>query len=342
MDSRGCVRDRQGDEMGDGGRKGEALDRRGFVRRMTAGAAGLVLGYGSSGRSGIPRYAKASEGSGGAADPPFAISLAEWSLHRELGAGKLDHLEFPRVASRDFGITAVEYVNTFFEAGATDQAYLMTLNDRCQSEGVRSLLIMCDGLGRLGDPDEATRTTAVQNHYPWVEAARLLGCHSIRVNAASEGSWEEQKELAADGLNRLAGFADGYGINVLVENHGGLSSNGRWLASVIEAGDHPRLGTLPDFGNFRISESERYDNYVGVEQLMPYARAVSAKSHDFDASGEETTLDYEELIRIVLDSGYRGWVGIEYEGNRLGEREGVRRTKALLETVRDRLEPEYA
>ena len=331
--------------MGDGARQRPGLDRRRFVQRLTAGAAGLVLGSRSPGsfdRSGIVPFARASEGSSRGAEPLFSISLAEWSLHRELGAGTIDHLDFPGVARRDFGISAVEYVNTFFARGAVDQAYLMTLYDRCESEGVRSLLIMCDGLGRLGDPDGAARITAVENHYPWVEAARLLGCHSIRVNAASEGSWEEQRELAADGLHRLAGFADGYGINVLVENHGGLSSNGRWLASVIEAGDHPRLGTLPDFGNFRISESERYDNYVGVEQLMPYARAVSAKSHDFDASGEETTLDYEELIRIVLDSGYRGWVGIEYEGNRLGEREGVRLTKALLETVRDRLEPEYA
>lgn len=331
--------------MGDGGREGQVLDRRGFVSRLTAGAAGLVLGSGSSGivgRSGVPRHAKASEGSGGAAEPPFAISLAEWSLHRELGAGKLDHLEFPRVASHDFGITAVEYVNTFFEAGAKDQAYLMTLNDRCQSEGVRSLLIMCDGLGRIGDPDEAARVTAVENHFPWVEAARLLGCHSIRVNAASEGSWEEQRALAADGLHRLADFADGYGINVIVENHGGLSSNGRWLSSVIEAGDHPRLGTLPDFGNFRISESERYDNYRGVEQLMPYARAVSAKTHDFDATGEESTLDYETLLRIVLDSGYRGWVGIEYEGNRLPESEGIRLTRDLLVRVREKLAPDYA
>lgn len=331
--------------MGDGARRRPGLDRRRFVRRLTAGAAGLVLGSRSPGsfdRFGMAPPARASEDSSRGAEPPFSISLAEWSLHRELGAGEIDHLDFPGVARREFGISAVEYVNTFFESGAADQAYLMTLYDRCESEGVRSLLIMCDGLGRLGDPDTAARIAAVENHYPWVEAARLLGCHSIRVNAASEGSWEEQKELAADGLNRLAGFADGYGINVLVENHGGLSSNGRWLASVIEAGDHPRLGTLPDFGNFRISESERYDNYVGVEQLMPYARAVSAKSHDFDSSGEEATLDYEELIRIVLDSGYRGWVGIEYEGDRLGEREGIRRTKALLETVRDRLEPEYA
>jgi len=322
------------------------LDRRRFVRRMTAGAAGLVLS----------QVGRASFASGLRADPApdfgsfandgpeplFGISLAEWSLHRALYDEKLDNLDFPRVARREFGIDAIEYVNSFFKDKAEDQGYLMTLKDRCESEGVRSLLIMCDGEGRLGDPDDAARTTAVENHYRWVEAAGLLGCHSIRVNAASEGSWDEQRDLAADGLHRLATFGAGYGINVIVENHGGLSSNGRWLSSVIETGDHPRLGTLPDFGNFRISESERYDNYRGVEQLMPYARAVSAKTNDFDAAGEEVNLDYEQLIRIVLDSGYRGWIGIEYEGVRLTEPEGIRLTKALLERVREKLTPEYS
>jgi sugar phosphate isomerase/epimerase len=311
-----------------------------------AGAAGLALGR--VGRtSAVQSLLARPAGDGGTAtaagpEPLFEISLAEWSLHRALGAGKLEHLDFPAVARRDYGIQAVEYVNTFFKQGAADQPYLMALRDRCEAEGVRSVLIMCDGEGRLGDPDPAARTRAVENHFPWVEAARLLGCHSIRVNAASEGSWEEQRDLAADGLRRLAEFGDTYSINVIVENHGGLSSNAKWLTSVIEAGDHPRLGTLPDFGNFRISESERYDNYAGVEQLMPYARAVSAKTNDFDDSGEEANLDYEQLIRIVLDSGYRGWIGIEYEGSRLSEPEGIRRTKALLERVRDELAPEYS
>jgi sugar phosphate isomerase/epimerase len=297
---------------------------------MSAGAAGLVLT-----RGGLL-------GGSGGAEPLFGISLAQWSLHRALYDGKLDHLDFPRVARRDFGIDAVEYVNTFFGGRGDDQGYLLTLRDRCQAEGVRSLLIMCDGEGRLGDPDDAERARAVENHYKWVEAAMVLGCHSIRVNAASEGSWDEQRDLAADGLHRLAEFGDGYGINVIVENHGGLSSNGRWLSAVIEAGDHPRLGTLPDFGNFRISETERYDNYQGVEQLMPYARAVSAKTNDFDEAGEEVALDYEALIRIVLDAGYRGWIGIEYEGSRLPEPKGIQLTKALLERVREKLTPEYS
>jgi sugar phosphate isomerase/epimerase len=312
---------------------------------MTAGAAGLVLSrVGRSPGTGLranPAVGAVIPRPGGS-DPLFSISLAQWSLHRALDAGELENLDFPRAARRDFGIDAVEYVNVFFQDRARDQGYLLTLKDRCDAEGVKSLLIMCDGEGRIGDPDDNARTTAIANHYPWVEAARLLGCHSIRVNAASEGSWDEQRDLASDGLHRLAEFADGFGVNVIVENHGGLSSNGRWLSSVIEAGDHPRLGTLPDFGNFRISDSERYDNYRGVEQIMPYARAVSAKTNDFDESGQEANLDYEELIRIVLDSGYRGWIGIEYEGARLSEPDGIRLTKALLERVREKLTPEYS
>ncbi len=323
-----------------------SLDRRRFVRRLSAGAAGLVLSrVGRPSRRGLlSAHSEADPGAlePGGREPLFRISLAQWSLHRELEAGDLENLEFPGVARREFGIYAVEYVNSFFDDRARDQGYLLTLRDRCDAEGVKSLLIMCEGEGRLGDPDGSARTTAVENHYRWIEAARLLGCHSIRVNAASEGSWDEQRNLAADGLHRLAEFADRYGVYVIVENHGGLSSNGRWLSSVIEAGDHSRLGTLPDFGNFRISDSERYDNYRGVEQLMPYARAVSAKTNDFDEAGEESSLDYEELIRIVLDSGYRGWIGIEYEGNRLSEPDGIRLTKALLERVREKLTPEYS
>lgn len=331
--------------MTDPGPTPEPIDRRRFVERLSLGAVGLWMADGAVGRlpgALLAASADPTRPHRAPEEPLFRISLAEWSLHRALGSGKLDHLDFPHVAAQQYGIEAVEYVNSFFKERARDQGYLLTLRDRCESVGVKSLLIMCDGEGRLGDPDGAARTRAVENHYRWVEAARVLGCHSIRVNAASEGSWEEQRDLAADGLARLAEFADGYGIDVIVENHGGLSSNGRWLASVIETAGHLRVGTLPDFGNFRISESERYDNYTGVEQLMPYARAVSAKTHDFDEAGDETNLDYERLIRIVLDAGYRGWIGIEYEGGRLPEPEGIRLTRALLERVREKLTPEYA
>lgn len=283
-------------------------------------------------------YALTLQGCGpGAEAPLFRISLAQWSLHRALYAGELDNLDFPRVTREEYGIEAVEYVNSFFKEKARDRAYLTDLKTRCDDHGVRSLLIMCDGEGALGDPDEAARLQAVENHHRWIEAARFLGCHSIRVNARSTGTPDEQRELAAAGLRRLVEFAAPMGINVVVENHGGLSSNGAWLTSVMEAVDHPRCGTLPDFGNFQLSEGEWYDRYQGVAELMPYAKAVSAKSHVFDESGEEREIDFLRMMRIVLAAGYEGFVGIEYEGTELSEPEGIRATKVLLERVREAL-----
>lgn len=270
---------------------------------------------------------------GAAADPPlFEISLAQWSLHTTLFSGKLDNLDFPRVAREQFGIAAVEYVNQFFKDKAKDTDYLADLAERAADADVKNLLIMCDGLGDLGDPDDKARTKAVENHHPWVEAAKRLGCHSIRVNAASAGTFEEQQKLAADGLARLSEFAGQMDLNVIVENHGGLSSDGKWLAGVIEQVNRPNCGTLPDFGNF-----SEYDRYQGVAEMMPFAKGVSAKSKDFDAEGNETQTDYRRMLKIVVDAGYRGWVGVEYEGKTLPEDEGIKATKRLLETVRSEL-----
>jgi L-ribulose-5-phosphate 3-epimerase len=264
--------------------------------------------------------------------PLFRISLAQWSLHRTLQAGKLDHLAFARAARQDFGIEAIEYVNSFFKDRATDEPYLTEMNRRAADHGVYQHLIMCDGEGRLGDPDAAARAAAVENHRKWLHAAKTLGCVSIRVNAASDGSFDEQQKLAADGLRQLCELADPLGLDVIVENHGGLSSHGEWLAGVMRLVDHPRAGTLPDFGNFY-----DYDRYQGVADLMPFAKAVSAKSHDFDDEGNETKSDYRRMMKIVLDAGYRSWVGIEYEGTRLPEAEGIAATKRLLERVREEL-----
>ena len=267
----------------------------------------------------------------------FKISLAEWSLHRALRSKEIDHLDFYSIAKNEFDISAVEYVNTFFFDKAKDATYLKEMKTRAHDLNVKSLLIMCDSEGNLGDPDDSKRKTAVENHYKWAEAAKFLGCHSIRVNARSEGSYHEQIELAADGLRRLTEFSDSMGINTIVENHGGLSSNGKWLSAVMKKVDHPSLGTLPDFGNFRIQEDEWYDRYLGVRELMPFAKAVSAKSHDFDSHGNEINTDYYKMIKIVLSAGYDGYIGIEYEGNTLNEMAGIKATKDLLIRVRDSL-----
>jgi L-ribulose-5-phosphate 3-epimerase len=272
----------------------------------------------------------------------FKISLAQWSLVRPLFAGDLSNLDFPGFARSEFGIEAVEYVNQFWMDKAEDKNYLIDLKQRCDDNGVRSLLIMCDREGALGDPDGKARTEAITNHYKWVAAAAFLGCHSIRVNAQSSGPYEEQQKLAADGLNRLSEFAADYGLNVIVENHGGLSSNGKWLAGVMDMVGRENCGTLPDFGNFRITPDNLYDHYLGVEELMPYALGVSAKAYEFDENGNETFTDFERMMRIVLDAGYRGYVGVEWEGRMPEPVEGIKLTKALLERVRNTLQDSYA
>jgi L-ribulose-5-phosphate 3-epimerase len=305
-------------------------------RRTFLGQAGaLIAGAAAAGLSGC------ASGSLGRRSL-FKISLAEWSLHKAIRDEKtMTTLDFPVVARREFGLDAVEYVNQLFMDKAKDAGYLAELKSRCDGEGVRSLLIMCDREGNLGDPDTAKRRQAVENHHKWAEAARHLGCHSIRVNAATgnTGSYEEQQQRAADGLRQLSEFAAPLKLNVIVENHGGLSSNGTWLAGVMRLVGLPNCGTLPDFGNFVIDRQtgEEYDRYKGTAELMPFARGVSAKSHDFDANGNEVHTDYRRMMRIVLAAGYRGFVGIEYEGSQLGERQGIRATKELLEKVREEL-----
>jgi sugar phosphate isomerase/epimerase len=297
------------------------VSRREFLSRASGATAGVLLA------GTLPHRAAAAP-----AEPPFKISLAQWSLHQALKGGQLDHLDFARVARREFDLDAIEYVNTFFKEKAGDDAYLGEMNRRATDHGVYQHLIMIDAEGDLGDPDTALRRQAVENHKRWVEAASTLGCATIRVNADSKGSFEEQQKLVADGLRTLTEYGDSRGMNVIVENHGGLSSNGAWLAGVMKLVNHPRCGTLPDFDNFG-----EYDRYRGVTELMPYAKAVSAKAFEFDAHGDETTIDFRRMLTIVTGAGFHGWIGIEYEGNRLGEREGIAKTKALLTRIRGEL-----
>lgn len=321
------------------------MDRRRFVTRAAGALAGLGIagcagGSASSGAADVRSPAAGSTAQPAGDGPLYQISLAQWSLHRALRGGELDPLDFSAVARERFGIDAVEYVNQFFMDRASDARYIGELRRRAVDAGVRSLLIMCDGLGRLGDPDPAARTRAVENHQPWVEAAATLGCHSVRVNAESEGTPDEAAALTADGLARLTDYAAGRGLNVIVENHGGLSCDGSWLAGVMRRVDDPRCGTLPDFGNFDLGNGRQYDRYLGVAEMMPFARAVSAKSYDFDEAGEETTIDYHRMLRIVVNAGYHGHLGIEYEGDRLSEPDGIVATRRLLERVRAELETE--
>lgn len=333
------------------------LARRHFLTTSASALAtgGLLSACSEPGRD-TPRSSEA----------PFKISLAQWSLHQALKAGQLDNLNYPEFTRENFGLTAIEWVNQFFFVESAthgyqpkDQAYLTEMKKRCDDLGVTSVLIMCDRVGNLGDPDITKRSAAVEGHYKWLDAAKFLGCHSIRVNAASDATLnpENQADLCTEGLRRLSEHAAPMGLGVIVENHGGLSSNGAWLANVIKNVGLENCGALPDFGNFYVTknrgnaeqyEKEKalyrgdpayhedsfglaYDRYQGTRELMPYAKGVSAKSHDFDESGNELHTDFAKMMQIVKSSGYRGYIGVEYEGNELGEVEGIKKTIALLE-----------
>lgn len=293
-------------------------NRRDFLKTVGIGTVGLTA------LSAMPAFASLMD------DKKlfFKISLAEWSLHKTLFAKQLTNLDFPETAAKKYGIHAVEYVNQFFKDKANDKEYLKDLLKRSKDNGVTNVLIMVDGEGDLGSTDSAQRMKAVENHYKWVDAAKFLGCHSIRVNAAGKGSAEDVKLAAVDGLGKLGEYAAKSKINVIVENHGGFSSLGDWLTAVMKETNRKNVGTLPDFGNFY-----EYDRYQGVQEMMKYAKGVSAKSHDFDESGNETKTDYAKMLKIVKDAGFRGFVGIEYEGSKLSEDEGIKATKRLLEKV---------
>jgi L-ribulose-5-phosphate 3-epimerase len=307
------------------------MKRREFLKKSALTSAALSLGM-----SGFTKHMKRSE-------ELFDISLAQWSVNSLLFSGEIDNLEFP-VLAKNHGINAVEYVNQFFMDKAEDKNYLSELRNRCASEGVTSVLIMCDREGQLGASDSADRFQTVENHKKWVEAARFLGCHSIRVNAYTDIPWsedtgiaEEAKKLVSDGMRQLCEFADGFDINILIENHGGYSSDPYWLADVIEITHHPRAGTLPDFGNFRIYGDDHrtvsFDSYKGTDLLMPKAKGVSLKPVVWDDYGNRHDLDYLRMMKIVLEHGYHGYVGIEH-GERGREWESIAEIRDILTEVR--------
>jgi L-ribulose-5-phosphate 3-epimerase len=322
--------------------------RRDFVRGTLAGGAALGLGLGLGFRPGL---LLADEPTGAPEAGPigdYKISLAEWSLHKRYfasGDPAAANLGFPKDAKEEFGIDAVEFVNQFFKEKARDEAYLKELKQRADDQGVSCLLIMIDGEGSLSHEDPGRRKQAVENHSKWVDAARALGCHSIRVNTGDNYSATEVAD-AVDGCSALAEYAKSVGLNVICENHGGPSSDPDALLALVEGVGMENFGTLPDFGNFptkgpRDEHDFAIDIYEAIARLMPYAKGVSAKSFHFDDDGREVFLDYPRIMKIVTDAGYDGHVGIEYEGNEMPEPDGILATKRLLEELRgSRYEPE--
>ncbi|WP_128548025.1 sugar phosphate isomerase/epimerase family protein [Larkinella soli] len=336
--------------------------RRQFLSQLGLTAAGLSLA------AVLPASARAASP---AKKFGFEISLAEFSFAPELMSGKMKNMEFPARAKKEFGLGVLEYVSGFFQEKHTDAAYLKELKQRCDDLGLKNHLIMVDG-ANIADTDAAKRQKAVEAHHAWVDAAKFLGCSAIRVNLGDtmkalsgtpDDPAEEAAKTAADGYRKLLEYAAKSNLNVIVENHFGNSTNPDWLVGIMKQVDMPNAGLLPDFGNFCARRSkpegsdikallstkclQEYDRYEGVRKMMPYAKGISAKTHRFDAAGNEVETDFRRMFKIIKEAGFNGYVGIEYEGGfmnmynkeagYLPSDEGVRATKTLLERVRAEL-----
>ena len=308
-----------------------SANRRQFLQSMGALAIGSILL--PSCASTVPKSNKLF----------FDISLAQWSLHKSLFSKKISTLDFPAIAKKTYGIDVVEYVNQFFPDKANDMVYLADLLKRCHDNGVKNHLIMVDGEGELGSLDEKKRTNAVENHYKWVDAAKFLGCKTVRVNAFGVGSRADVHKAAVDGLSRLGEYAQKANLNIIVENHGGYTSDASWIVGVMKEINKSNIGLLPDFGNFCIKREggdlysgkciEEYDQYKGVEEMMPFSKGISAKTFNFDSFGNAIETDYYKMFKIIKNAGFKGYMGIEYEGETLSEDEGIKKSIALLKKV---------
>jgi sugar phosphate isomerase/epimerase len=282
------------------------------------------------------------------AKPYFKLSLAEWSVHKAIVQDKtLDPIDFAQKA-HEMGFEGLEYVSQLYtnylkignDPKVAMQNLLKTLKMKSDKYGLQNLTIMVDNEGDLASENEKDRNEAVENHKKWIDAGAFLGCHSIRVNLFGSDNADIWSSASAKSLKQLAEYAKAKNVNVIVENHGYFSSNADLLTGVIKKVGLINCGVLPDFGNFCLKREggarwgakciEEYNRYEGVEKMMPFAKAVSAKSYDFDKEGNETLIDYYKMLQIVKDGGYKGFIGIEYEGSRLSEDEGIIATKNLV------------
>ncbi len=255
----------------------------------------------------------------------FKIALNECSLSRSLKEQKIDHLDFAQVAKKEFGIDAIEYVTSYFSEHQKDEGYIKQMNQRAAEHGVRQVLILVNDAGRLADADAKKRKAAAQNHLPWIDLAKSLGCHSVCVKVAGGGSPKDRQERGAESLKELADYAKSRHLHVLVCANGGKSWKPESLLELLKAVDSRNVGVYPSFTGF-----DADNPYAAMQQLMPFAKGVRATAKDFDEAGNETSIDYSRMIKLVLDAGYRGYVSINYQGTRLDEFQGIRAAKALL------------
>lgn len=268
----------------------------------------------------------------------FKISLAQWSIHKALFDGSIDHLDFAKIA-RKFDCEGLEYVTNFFSDKAKNISYLNKMNNAAKNQGVENVLIMVSKEGYLASPKLDIRKKGIENHYKWIDAAHHLGCHAIRVDLRGGKIADEATKASLDSLNALSDYAKGSNINVLVENHGGFTSNGNWMYQLFSQIEKSNCGTLPDFGNFCIKRDKKqncideYNKYKGLSETLPFAKAVSAKSRRFDSIGNEIETDYLRALKMVKEVGYTGYIGIEFEGNEVSEFKGIELTRNLLTKI---------
>ena len=300
------------------------MKRRTFIRNSVMGATALAT---------TPLIAHSAQ------EKALQISLAQWSLHRSFNDGILDPVDFASIAMEKYGIDAVEFVNSLYPDKANDEAFWNSMKKRSSDAGVKNLVLMVDDEGDLGAASEKERLKSVENHYKWVHAAKLLGCHTMRVNAFGDADREIFRMAIMDAMSRLADYAAESGINIVIENHGMFSSDAALIAEIIKEVNRPNFGSFPDFGNWCLSAKwgttqgdcdKVYDRYQGLSELLPFAKAVSAKSYNFNEKGEDTKIDYYRMMKIVKESDYNGYIGIEYEGMEKSEHEGILITKELM------------
>jgi len=300
------------------------MKRRTFIRSSIIGASALAA---------TPLIARTAQ------QKALQISLAQWSLHRSFNDGILDPVDFASIAREKYKIDAVEFVNGFYHDKATDEMFWNKMKARSADAGVKNLVLMVDDEGDLGSASEKKRLESVENHYKWVHAAKLMGCHTMRVNAFGDADREIFRMAIMDAMSRLADYAAKSGINIVIENHGLFSSDAALIAEIIKEVNRPNFGSFPDFGNWCLSAKwgttqgdcdKVYDRYQGVAELLPYAKALSAKSYNFNEEGEDTKIDYYKMMKIVKESDYNGYIGIEYEGMEKSEHEGILITKELM------------
>ena len=307
------------------------MKRRKFNKIVSSLSSGIILsnGYSCSNLNNIDKY---------------GISLAQWSLHKMIKIDKtLNPMDFAQ-KSKELGYDAIEYVSTLYRPileKLSIKEMTKKLINKSKEHDVKNLLIMVDDEGNLSSSNLSEIKEAIDKHKRWIEMASKLECHSVRVNLEGEDQLDKWKDNSIKGLSLLSEFASNYNINIIVENHGGNSSIGKELAEVIKNVNLDNCGTLPDFGNFCIKRKNgslydgpcdiEYDKYEGMKDLMPYAKAVSAKSYDFDPFGNETTIDFKKMMDIVDEFNYNGYLGIEYEGNNHSEINGIELTKKLIQ-----------